>query len=178
MRRKAKKVGSRRFNCKKTRLIAGAIVCVLALIFVLLYFTNRPNYRDLQKEYQRISAFIPADWQLVSESSNKGTWGLFCLQVEGSECPHLIAEYSRDSIASQDLLTVTEKLQNILTSSGFTILDDSYQKCTSDDIGNDDYTCSATGFRGDIKASLNIDSSDSQGTSGNWSYISLRKYEK
>ena len=166
------------FNWHRFGVIFGVIVAILVAIFTLFYFTNKPNYRDLQKEYDRISTFIPSDWQLVNESSNKGVLGLFCLQIEGSECPHLIVEYRRNTITNKDPLAITKNLQDILTNNGYTLLDDSYQKCTSDDIDNNDYTCSATGFRNDIKANLSVDNSDSQGVSGNWSYISLRKYEK
>jgi hypothetical protein len=163
---------------KRLVITCGGIAVVLVVVFALLYFTNRPNYRDLEKEFARISANIPADWQLVSESSNKGTWGLFCLQIEGSECPHLIAEFRRDAFSSTNPTIILQSLEEILSKSGFQIRESSYQKCTSMDISSNDYTCNASGYRDNIEASLSFDSSDSQSNSGDWSYISLSKYEK
>jgi hypothetical protein len=156
----------------------SGIIIVLGLVFALLYFNNRPNYRDLQKEFERISANIPADWQLVSESSNKGTWGLFCLQIEGSECPHLIVEYQRSALSGISPAAVIEELENILLDSGFTLLDDSYQKCSDSNIEDDDYTCSASGSRDSIRANVSIKSKAPAGEIGDWSSLSLSSYEK
>ncbi len=170
---RAKKPTWRRFA-----IIGGVVVATIAIVFVVLYFSNRPNYRDLQKEYQRISAFIPSDWRLVSESSNKGTWGLFCLQVEGPECPYYIAEFSRNPLTTTSPSSITTQLQKPLIDAGLSLIDNTYQKCSTEDIRNDDYSCIAGGYIGDVEVYLSVDSTNARGVIGSWSRISIGKYEK
>jgi hypothetical protein len=174
MRRRAKKVSSRRSNCKKAGLTVVAIVCILALIFVLLYFTNRPNYRDLQKEYQKIS--IPADWQLVSESSNKGTWGLFCLGVDDSSCPYINNEFTVSTYPNS-ASDVIQSLQKIVSDAGYSLRDEPQDKCNDFYLQEKEYVCGAVGGNNNIEFYVDLSSSDSRGESGSWASIRLSRDE-
>jgi hypothetical protein len=162
---------------KPIAVISGIVIVVIILIFSVLYVANRPNYRDLEKEYKRISANIPPDWQLVSTSSNKGTWGLFCLQIEGSECPHVIYEYKL-SASLNNHEKMLDSVQNIVVSSGLTLTNNSYQKCEEMNVVSGDYTCSSDGHTGSISVNVSLDGKDPNGNPGNWAFISISSYEK
>jgi hypothetical protein len=77
-------------------LIIGIIVFyfIAGLVIWGAYQNNKPNYRDLQAAYNQLN--IPADWQLVSESSNKGLWGMFCVngELNTSPCPQKTIQWN------------------------------------------------------------------------------------
>lgn len=97
-------------SSKKSLLIIGGIFAAVLLLSFWYYQSQRPNYRDLEKEF--VSLNIPSDWAAINSSSNKGTLGLFCWQIEGETCPYLNNKFlSKNNIeasaqkkASQEVL--------------------------------------------------------------------------
>lgn len=150
-----KKAKPKRPIWQRVMMLVGSVVIVLGLVFVLLYFTNRPNYRDLQKEYERVSTFIPADWELVSESNNKGTWGLFCLDVgDDTPCPTL--EKLHNSKSSIDPDEDKKIVQSLLNNANYVIANTRWSKCTLDIVSSEKYFCYAEGSKDNIALLISI----------------------
>ena len=85
---------------KKSIFITAGIFVVFLLLGFWYYQSRRPNYRDLEKAYSELQ--IPADWTLENSSSNKGTLGLFCWQLEGEACPYLNNQYANKSVITDE----------------------------------------------------------------------------
>jgi hypothetical protein len=157
--------------------ILGVIFLAIIVIFAWQYFAGRPNYRDLEKEYKLISANIPSDWTLVSQSSNKGLFGLFCLQIEGSECPHIIYEYRVGSPLA-DPLQMLSVTKDVVLSSGLSYLSDTFKKCEEPDVSSRNFTCSSGGHSGGVFANVSLTNKNSAGEDGQWAFISISRYAK
>lgn len=162
---------------KPVAVIGGAIIGALVIIFGVLYAANRPNYRDLEKEFKRISANIPSDWTFTSKNEHSGTFGVFCLGIDDSFCPLMIYEYrvSQNIKSEVDALT---KAKEFITRSGFDLTNGSYQKCEAQDIASNDYSCSSSGRKGNIEAIVTLSSKNSRGKIGSWALVSISSYEE
>jgi hypothetical protein len=90
---------------KPVLVITGGCVVLFLVVFGFLYYTNKPNYRDLEKEYSKLS--IPSDWKLVGQDFEKGVFGFLCIQVD-TACPAIYSQYRDSSSISsnKDLLTI------------------------------------------------------------------------
>ncbi|MCK9641746.1 MAG: hypothetical protein M0R39_17725 [Prolixibacteraceae bacterium] len=147
--------GSKKITAKKRLLskpftvILGSIVLLLCLFFVWQYFINRPNYRDLKEEHSKL--VIPSDWKFVNESSNKGTWGLFCWQIEGSECPYLGYQYSTDN--PQDPEVDKAIINKIIAAANYSVADKNFKHCV---LGDENYQCEIIGEKDDVSLELSI----------------------
>lgn len=130
--------------------ISAIVIAVAALFFGWQYTINRPNYRDLQKEFNKLS--IPADWTLVSESSNKGVLGLFCWSLSDSPCPEYGKKYANQS--NIDPETDQKFIEDTLILSGYQIVDRKLTNCAVQ-IGNK-YFCYEQGTRSNIAAAISI----------------------
>lgn len=89
-------------------LVLLIVFFVVSLMFLWLYASNKPNFRDLKQAYNKLN--IPSDWQLVNEYNKTGTAGMFCLNnlSDTSPCPVLSKEFKTQSvITDQILLTQT-----------------------------------------------------------------------
>lgn len=154
-------------------IVVGVFILFGALFLTWQYFKNKPNYRDLKKEYSKMQ--IPSDWQLVGESSNKGTWGLFCWQLEGSECPHIIYEY-KSGMITKTASNIMNELEQMITKQGYVIEKDDYGlRCTEKNINNENYSCFVVGSREKIVVSVGLYSKNADGDNGNWANITLNK---
>jgi hypothetical protein len=140
-----KKTKKRVFVWKPIVAVSGAVIAVLVVIFFVLYFANKPNYRDLQKEFDRLN--IPADWELISTTKTGDTLGgTICLEID-LVCPQLIVSYKHLSI---DRDTTEEVVKNIFN-------DLSYDKnCElSYDYAGREY-CTYVHIQSKIKISINF----------------------
>jgi hypothetical protein len=149
---------------------------LLVIFFTWQYFVNRPNYRDLRREYSKL--VLPSDWQLISESGNKGAWGLFCWGIDDSSCPYINSNYSRAAIDSKTPDQIIDAMQAVITKNGYTLIKGTYQKCSQNEIQNENYACGATGYKDSVELHVSIDSTDSKGNKGNWAGLFLSKHEK
>jgi hypothetical protein len=157
---------------KPILVISSTFIVLVVLLFGWLYFANKPNYRDLQKEFNQLN--IPADWELVSESSNKGVLGMFCWQIEGEECPYSIYEYSVSENISSNPEKIFETLYSILSSGGFRQEDNSYGlKCSESDIKSGNYLCYVVGLKNKVELSVTISDKSKTGEKGSWAKIGL-----
>ena len=128
---------------------------LLVIFFTWQYFINRPNYRDLRREYSKL--VLPSDWQLVSESGNKGVWGLFCWQIEGSECPYVGSKYSSKShLNPKEDKSILDKIAD---SAGFVITERIYKHC---ELTDDKYYCGVKAKNKNFSLEVSIG-----GTNGN-----------
>lgn len=152
---------------------------VLSTLIVLMFFgwqyaINRPNYRDLQNAYKDLK--LPADWQKVSETSNKGTLGLFCWQIGGEECPYMHIELDRTvDIAMAEISTYARR---ILAENGYSIYKDaSYidKKCSLSDISQSNYSCSERGYKNNLSVYIELSSENSFGKKGQWLFVGIKK---
>jgi hypothetical protein len=134
--------------------ISAIVIAVAALFFGWQYAINRPNYHDLQKEFSKLS--IPANWKLVSESNNRGVLGLFCWQIEGSECPYVGAKYSKTS--DPDPVLDKKALTTIVESAGFQLIETDDTNCI---LGINNYYCSADARKNKLSLEVSIGVEDS-----------------
>ena len=141
---------------------------VLLLLGFLYYQSQRPNYRDLEKAFNELT--VPEGWQEVSSSSNQGTWGLFCWQIEGEACPYKIVEYSRSNDTVEKKI---ESLQASLQSDGYSTVNFDNSNCTQSKISENNYFCKVTAEKKGIRIAISVNSQDSRGKPGNYAYISL-----
>jgi hypothetical protein len=144
---------------------------ILLLVGFLYYQSQRPNYRDLEKTFSELT--IPEGWIEVSSSSNEGTLGLFCWQIEGEECPYKIVEYKIDAINHESVYSQLEDTSEILKSIGYGNVSIDNTKCTEADFTGNKYSCKVIGTSGDIRVAISINSQASDGVEGSYAYISL-----
>ncbi len=136
-------------------LVVAACLVAFVLFGFLYYQSQRPNYRDLEKEFSNLQ--IPSNWQLVSESSSKGWMGLFCFTSGIDEaCPYkdVLFSLSSDEKNSQSDIAF---LSQIESTGGFSNVDKNLANC-SKNVEN--YYCIYFAEKGKIKLRLSIDSSD------------------
>ena len=152
-----------------------AILAVVTLTGFIYYQSQRPNFRDLEAAFNELN--IPSDWQQVSESSNRGTWGLFCWQLEGEACPYKINTYTRVPISDykrmEQLLTST---RSELEGLGYTEAEKVYQKCDEIDLAQNDYQCGVGGVKNGVRLVVSyFSNSDTDSTKGNYVSVSVSK---
>lgn len=80
---------------------------VVAALFAF-YQSQRPNYRDLEREYQSLN--IPANWQLISNKNNNGFLGITCFQIAGETCPYLSSRYTLEYLTIEKQLVLSEQI--------------------------------------------------------------------
>ncbi len=148
---------------------------ILLLVGFLYYQSQRPNYRDLEKAFSELQ--VPEGWQEVSSSGNKGTWGLFCWQIEGEECPYKIVNYSRSQYNLQEVVNQLSEIKNVLNDQGYSDAVIKLDKCTDSSINNLDYYCNITASNGSIEVYYEINSKNPQGLVGNFSSIVIARKE-
>ena len=134
---------------KPILIISGVTLAVIALFFAWQYAINRPNYRDLKREYSKLS--IPSDWKLVSESDNKGVLGLFCWQIEGSECPYAGLQYSATTPPSPAIDNAV--ISKIVQSGDFQIIETNNNHCV---VETDNYYCSVSAKKNKMSLDVSI----------------------
>jgi hypothetical protein len=149
--------------------LAGLVI--LLLLGFIYYQMQRPNYRDLEKAFNELQ--VPEGWQEVSSSSNEGTWGLFCWQIEGEECPYKIIEYKIDAINHESIYSQLDDTSEILKSRGYGNVSIDNTKCTEADFNGNKYSCKVIGTSGDIRVAISINSQAGDGAEGSYAYISL-----
>lgn len=139
---------------------------VISLLILWLYASNKPNYRDLDKAYNKLN--IPSDWQLVSQSSNKGLGGMFCSSgtTDTSPCPVLSKEFKIKYI----------KYDQIYFNQIFNELFSSYSESKNanvncNNIGENDYRCYKEFTHENISIYSSVSSLDSKGKNGSWATI-------
>ena len=148
---------------------------ILLLVGFLYYQSQRPNYRDLEKTFSELT--IPEGWIEVSSSSNEGTLGLFCWQIEGEECPYKIVNYSRSQYNLQEVVDQLYEIKNVLNDQGYSDAVINLYKCTDPSINNSDYNCNITASNGSIEVYYEINSKNPQGQAGNFSSIVITRKE-
>ncbi len=153
--------------------LAGLVI--LLLLGFIYYQMQRPNYRDLEKAFNELQ--VPEGWQEVSSSSNEGTWGLFCWQIEGEECPYKIVNYSRSQYNLQEVVDQLSEIKNVLNDQGYSDAFINLDKCTDSSINNSDYNCNITASNGSIEVYYEINSKNPQGQVGNFSSIVITRKE-
>jgi hypothetical protein len=141
---------------------------ILLLLGFLYYQSQRPNYRDLEKAFNELT--IPEGWKEVSSSSNQGTWGLFCWQIEGEACPYKIVEYSRPNDSVEKKIDL---VQSSLRSDGYSNVKFDDNNCNQSKINKNNYFCKVTAEKNGIRLAISINSQESKGKPGNYAYISL-----
>jgi hypothetical protein len=146
----------------------GVGLLILLLVGFLYYQSQRPNYRDLEKAFNELT--IPEGWQEVSSSSNKGTWGLFCWQIEGEECPYKIVEYQYQPGFMADKIDL---LKQTLQSQGYSSVIFDETNCTQSKIDENNYFCKVTAEKNNIRLAISLNSQDSKAKPGNYAYISF-----
>lgn len=158
---------------KKSLLIIGGIFAAVLLLSFWYYQSQRPNYRDLEKEF--VSLNIPGDWAAISSSSNKGTLGLFCWQIEGEACPYLLKEFSAPTkfdLANIDQLK--KEMRQQITNLGYNQIE-SYERCAAANFENNDFTCSVAGTKNGKKIYVAATAQSASGNKGNYIVISLSR---
>jgi hypothetical protein len=97
---------------KRLVIICGGIAVILVVVFALLYFTNRPNYRDLEKEFAQLN--IPASWEVTSTTKTGDTLGgTICLEIDLT-CPQLIVSYKHLNIDREAADEIAKDIFNVL----------------------------------------------------------------
>lgn len=160
-------------SSKKSLLIFGCIIVAFLLLGFWYYQSQRPNYRDLENEFSSLN--IPSDWTQVSSSSNNGTLGLFCWQIEGETCPYLLKEFSAPTkfgLATIDQLK--KEMRQQITNLGYNQIE-SYEKCTEANFENNDFTCSVAGKKNGKKIYVAATAQSASGNKGNYIVISLSR---
>jgi hypothetical protein len=122
-------------------LIAAAVLIILiALFFTWQFYANRPNYRDLKKEYSKL--VIPSNWVLESRNDEKGVAGLFCWGIDNSSCPNISSQYnSKDAPNPVDDKAL---LNNIVKNLGYEPKIEVNNNCV---VSSTNYSCSARGVK-------------------------------
>lgn len=125
----------------KTIVLVTAIGMVLVIVAIFAFYqSQRPNYRDLEREFQSLN--IPANWKLESNSSNKGFLGLACFQIAGEQCPYIVTDYLVPE--SRNRADIEETFAKISSTNSESKLleDDGYgSKCSDSDIEAGNYYC-------------------------------------
>ena len=153
-----------------------AILAVVTLTGFIYYQSQRPNFRDLEAAFNELN--IPSDWQQVSESSNRGTWGLFCWQLEGEACPYKTVVYSRKDLRNyEELQDYIAKTKKWLESEGYSTSKIDNQYCSDDLFNNDDYLCAIAGQKNSQIINVTLRSTDANQKSGSFLSLVLSKSE-
>lgn len=136
-------------------ILVGSFV-VLVLLGFLYYQSQRPNYRDLEKEFSTLQ--IPADWELVSESSSKGWKGLFCFTAKIDEtCPYLEVNYQNSVKLDPD--SDKKLLTTLASEAGYSTSDVNYENCN---LSAEKYYCILFAEKNGINARLSVSSVDNE----------------
>jgi hypothetical protein len=151
-------------------------VVVLLLLGFVYYQSQRPNYRDLEKAFNELQ--VPEGWQEVSSSSNKGTWGLFCWQIEGEECPYLTVVYKREPIIGyNELQKKIKQTITMLEQSGYKIKQPENIYCDEPQFNNADYLCEVSAEKNSKRVSITYRSSDATQNKGDFVSVSISSSE-
>lgn len=99
----------------KKYLIGGAILFVAVTLFLVNFFiypfkAQEPNFSDVEQAFSRIQ--IPADWQQIDASENRGRFGRTCPIEPGSRC------FSKGAVYKIDESTDLEQIQSVYKSAG------------------------------------------------------------
>ncbi len=149
-------------------LVLLIVFFVVSLMFLWLYASNKPNFRDLKQSYNKLN--IPSDWQLVNEYNKTGTAGMFCLNnlSDTSPCPVLINEYKvPENTIDQILMTQTfnEVFANFPSAES--------QEIQCSNLENSEgYDCKKIIEKNNIEITLSLSTVDSNGNTGSWAIIS------
>jgi hypothetical protein len=154
----------------------GVGLLILLLVGFLYYQSQRPNYRDLEKAFNELT--IPEGWQEVSSSSNKGTWGLFCWQIEGEECPYKTVVYKREAILDYDELQNKIKQSiTMLEKLGYTVKKAENIYCDQIQFNNSEYLCEVSAEKNGKEATVTYRSSDAMQNKGDFVSVSISSSE-
>lgn len=125
-------------------LIVLVLFFFVSLVMLWLYASNKPNYNDLNKAYNKLN--IPSDWKLVSESSKKGTMGMFCFGgiSDTSPCPIIYKRYTSPIVENK---IDVNNINNILAGYGNGYVEN-YENCFSPTTNA--YYCTAKGIKNNI----------------------------
>ena len=148
---------------------------VLLLLGFLYYQSQRPNYRDLEKAFNELT--VPEGWQEVSSSSNQGTLGLFCWQIEGEACPYKIVNYSRNQDSLQGIVDQLGTVQNQMSNLGYTDISINLDRCNEVLIKSSDFNCNITSTKGAVEVYYEINGKSPQGQAGNYASVVITRKE-
>lgn len=153
----------------------GIIVLLFGISFLLLYTTNRPNYRDIKKAYSKLQ--IPSDWKLVSERADNGVWGLFCWKDAKSNCPNLAAEYTTAQIRNKSSVEAMTILNSVVSGAGYKLdkVDANNIYCTDLKIKNNDHFCFVSASIDKIMIHISLTTKSLDNKNGSWAKIIINK---
>lgn len=99
---------------KKLIVVASIVLLAVVLLSFLFYQSQRPNYRDLEKEFSKLQ--IPGDWTLVQSDDKKGLGGRSCIGVASDvSCPILQRIYTTSKTTDMSVPF------NLLAPEGYTL---------------------------------------------------------
>jgi len=134
---------------KRSIIVVLFVLGLVTLFFVWQYFINRPNYRDLEREYRKIT--IPTDWQLINRSDDKGALGYICWEIDNSACPSISTQYETVETKSPDI--DLDILYSIARDLGYDVQTDNNDSCKDDAI---QYSCKLTASKNNYALVLSI----------------------
>jgi len=147
---------------------------VLLLLGFLYYQSQRPNYRDLEKAFNELT--IPEGWQEVSSSSNQGTWGLFCWQIEGEACPYITKVYARENVSDYNKLqSRLEEIKQSLLQLGYNPVASEQEYCSEIQVNQNDYICSIKLSKRGKSVYIAFRSSDANQVKGDFVTVSISR---
>ena len=152
------------------------LVGLVILLFLgfLYYQSKRPNYRDLEKAFNELT--IPDGWKEVSSSSNQGTWGLFCWQIEGEECPYITKVYSRENVPDYNKLqSKLEEIKQSLFQLGYKSVASDQEYCSEKQVNQNDYICSIKLSKTGKSVYIAFRSSDANQVKGDFVTVSISR---
>jgi hypothetical protein len=154
--------------------LAGLVI--LLLLGFIYYQMQRPNYRDLEKAFNELQ--VPESWQEVSSSSNKGTWGLFCWQIEGEECPYKTVVYKREPIIGyNELQNKIKQSITMLEQSGYKFKQSENIYCDELQFNNKDYLCEVSADKNGKEVTITYRSTDAMQNKGDFVSVSISSSE-
>jgi hypothetical protein len=149
---------------------------ILLLLGFIYYQMQRPNFRDLEKAFSELQ--VPEGWQEVSSSSNEGTWGLFCWQIEGEECPYKTVVYKREPIIGyNELQNKIKQSIAMLEQSGYRFKQSENIYCDELQFNNKDYLCEVSADKNGKEVTITYRSTDAMQNKGDFVSVSISSSE-